>query len=89
MRVLAIMTTGRAGRARPTSSAFITMSTREQAGRVLRERRGAVLSNDTRDRFLAALERPAWSAPASIRRAVRQHTIMREPASDTDVDFHA
>ncbi len=54
-------------------SAFIAMSAREQADRVLRERRGVVLSNDARGRFLAALDRPARPAPTAIRRAAKEH----------------
>lgn len=54
-------------------SAFIAMSAREQADRVLRQRRGVVLSNDARDRFLAALDRSPRAAPASIRRAAKEH----------------
>jgi len=60
-------------------STFIIAAAQEQAARVLRSREAVVLSDRDRDRFLAALDRPAQPLPESLRKTkARRSALMAD-----------
>jgi len=61
-----------------TTTDFVTSTLAERAAEVVDRRRGIVLSDRDRDRFLAALERPGRPVPALAAMMTQQRTGGRE-----------
>lgn len=57
-------------------STFMIAAAQEQAVRVQRRQQAVTLSDRDRDRFLAAIERPARPAPEAMRRARERHAAL-------------
>jgi len=57
-------------------STFMITAAQEQVLRVQRRERAVSLSDRDRDRFLAAIERPARPAPEAMKRARERHTAI-------------